>query len=223
MAGRPVWAVVPVKPFAQAKQRLAGILTVAERAWLARVMLQDVLSSLQLASHLLTGTIVVTADAAAAEIGAQHGALVIDEGVPQGLNGAVQMTVDYLRIWPNASMVVVPSDLPHLSTQTMADLVGGLRDVPRVVIVPADHDEGTNLLGCSPAAVIAPHFGPRSFHRHCDAARRIGAALTIINDDLAGHDLDRPADLSQFQSLGIETGTLTLLASLDLGSRHVSS
>ena len=38
-----VWAVVPVKRFSHAKERLALVLSQPERARLARAMLQDVL------------------------------------------------------------------------------------------------------------------------------------------------------------------------------------
>ena len=41
---KQLWAVVPVKSMAQAKQRLAGVLAAHERAALARAMLQDVLA-----------------------------------------------------------------------------------------------------------------------------------------------------------------------------------
>ncbi|MBL8307282.1 MAG: hypothetical protein JNM33_11340, partial [Rubrivivax sp.] len=41
-----LWAVVPVKPFARAKQRLAGELSGAQRAALAACMLRDVLTAL---------------------------------------------------------------------------------------------------------------------------------------------------------------------------------
>ena len=45
MTGPDVWAVVLVKPFRLAKQRLAGVLDAGERSELARVMLEDVLTA----------------------------------------------------------------------------------------------------------------------------------------------------------------------------------
>jgi 2-phospho-L-lactate guanylyltransferase len=221
MTTTDVWAVVPVKPFTLAKNRLSGMLTAVERARLARVMLQDVLSVLVLVRPLLAGVVVVTADPAAAAIAAQSGAVVLDEGMPRGLNGAVQYAVDVLSLTPAAAMVVVPADLPHLSVPGISSVIDVLRDGPRVVIVPAGYDEGTNILGCSPASVIAPHFGDHSFHRHREAARWAGVPLTVIDDGRASCDIDRPADVTQLLSIGIGTATRTLLASLDIGGRHV--
>ncbi len=49
---RGVWAIVPVKTFAQAKQRLASVLSAQERARLAEAMLCDVLEQLTALSQL---------------------------------------------------------------------------------------------------------------------------------------------------------------------------
>src|SRR6266700_3813388 len=58
-----IWAVVPAKDLAQAKQRLAGVLTPEERQGLAQAMLEDVLSALS-GVPALAGLIVVTREAA---------------------------------------------------------------------------------------------------------------------------------------------------------------
>src|SRR5688500_17157585 len=79
------WAVVPAKPLAVAKGRLAPLLTPAEREVLARVMLIDVLGALHDAPAL-TSVVVVSADAAALELAATHGARPLAEpaAVPNG-------------------------------------------------------------------------------------------------------------------------------------------
>jgi 2-phospho-L-lactate guanylyltransferase len=221
MTRTAVWAVVPVKPFTLAKERLSAMLTAADRARLARVMLQDVLSTLSLVKPALAGVVVVTADRTAAMVAAQSGGVVVDEGRPRGLNGAVRCAVDFLSVTPAVAMMVVPSDLPHLSVHGIARVVEMLQDGPRVVIVPAGCDEGTNILGCSHASVIAPHFGNHSFRRHRDAAHLAGVPLTVIEDDLATCDIDRPADVTQFLSIGMGSATRTLLASLNIDGGHV--
>jgi hypothetical protein len=56
-----VWAVVPVKELADAKQRLSSCLSPEERRALATIMLEDVLDALS-AVKQLAGIIVVTVD-----------------------------------------------------------------------------------------------------------------------------------------------------------------
>ena len=62
-----LWAVVPVKLFADTKRRLMPVLESDERAALARTMLEDVLSVLT-RTLSLAGIMVITRDAAAANM-----------------------------------------------------------------------------------------------------------------------------------------------------------
>jgi len=61
-----VWAAVPVKEFAGAKQRLAPLLTPRQRQELAAAMLEDVLAAL--ADTALAGVMVNTVDPLGAEL-----------------------------------------------------------------------------------------------------------------------------------------------------------
>jgi 2-phospho-L-lactate guanylyltransferase len=216
-----VWAVVPVKPFRVAKARLGTALGAVERAHLARVMVEDVLGALEASRHVLAGLIVLTTDDEAAAIARDHGALVMDEAAPAGINAAIGRAVDYLAVAARgaahpqeAGMLVVPADLPHIRAAAVERIVG-LLDAPRAVaIVPATSDRGTNLLACRPAGIIPPSFGPQSFDRHCEAARQAGVTPTILAWADLGRDVDRPEDLAAFISLGTSTRTHAFLSSL---------
>ena len=81
------WAMVPVKDFGGAKQRLAGILGPLERRRLAIVMLEDVLSALR-RTPALAGIIVVTRDSTAKDIAETYGARVLSEPENQGQSAA---------------------------------------------------------------------------------------------------------------------------------------
>ncbi|HLJ06172.1 MAG TPA: hypothetical protein VKT26_07865, partial [Acetobacteraceae bacterium] len=70
-----VWAAVPVKEFTGAKQRLAALLSPAQREALAVAMLEDVLSAL--ADAPLGGIMVNTVDPRATELARRYGARVV--------------------------------------------------------------------------------------------------------------------------------------------------
>ena len=89
MGHRPdVWAVLPVKEIADAKQRLAGILSAELRRRLALAMMEDVLSALA-ATPRLSGIAVVTIDPMVEAVAARYGARVLAAGARDGHTGAV--------------------------------------------------------------------------------------------------------------------------------------
>jgi 2-phospho-L-lactate guanylyltransferase len=213
MTSASVWAVVPVKPFRMAKRRLSAALSAAERTRLARVMLEDVLGAIAASRHVLAGLIVLTADDEAATIARRHDALVLVEAAPAGLNAAIERAIDHLAGTPEAGVLVIPADLPHVSPIAVEEIVGLLSARPVVALVPATGG-GTNLLACKPAGVIPPGFGPNSFDRHCQAAREAGVTPTILAWSDLGRDIDRPDDLAAFLALETATRTHAFLSSL---------
>ena len=78
---------MPVKDLANAKQRLAGVLSADERHALFRAMLEDVLSALA-ASRGLAGILMVTRDLEARALAARYGARVLAEAANRGHTAA---------------------------------------------------------------------------------------------------------------------------------------
>ena len=83
-----VAALMPVKGFHNAKQRLSPLLSGAAREILAETMFRDVLRQVRLARGLV-GTFVVTGDDQVAAIASAAGAEVIREDAENGETGAV--------------------------------------------------------------------------------------------------------------------------------------
>ena len=83
-----IWAVVPVKEFEGAKQRLSSALSPDERRLLATTMLEDVLDAVS-AVRELAGVLVVTVDPAATSLASRYGARIVTEGAREGHTGAV--------------------------------------------------------------------------------------------------------------------------------------
>jgi 2-phospho-L-lactate/phosphoenolpyruvate guanylyltransferase len=218
MTHRHAWAVVLVKPLRLAKQRLASVLDASERAQLARVMLEDVLCALDACRQRLVGVMVVTADEDVMAIARRHDAVILAETTVNGLNAAIVRAIDHLSRRSDASMLVVPADLPQVSPTDIEDVID-LIDGPRAVALVRASDGGTNLLACRPAGVIAPSFGLDSFRTHCVAAVQRGVTPTVRFAPHLALDLDRPEDLSAFISLESATRTHAFLARLDVCKR----
>jgi 2-phospho-L-lactate guanylyltransferase len=212
-----ICAVVPVKPFAAAKQRLSPVLSRPERAELARLMLEDVLDVLA-TCMTLSGTLVVTADDAACQIAHAGGAMVLGDPMCD-LNASLREAIEYLSARCHTGMIVVPSDIPLLGSSLLEIMIEQITSTPAIALVPASHDGGTNLLACSPAGAIRPSFGPDSFRRHCRAARGAGIEPAVITSDDAGLDIDRPDDLAGFLSRRSATRSQAFLAALGVGTR----
>ena len=217
MTGPDVWAVVLVKPFRLAKQRLSGVLDVGERSELARVMLEDVLTAVD-ACERLAGVIVVTADRAAAAVARRHEAIVLMETAAAGMNAAVTRVVRYLTGSSDAGIIVIPSDLPHVSSGDIEAMIDLIDHTPAIALVPS-RDGGTNLLACRPSSVIAPSFGRDSFNAHCDAAQRNGITPTVCFAPHLSLDIDRSEDLAAFVSRQSPTQTHDFLSRLKIQGR----
>jgi len=218
-----IWAIVPVKRFAVAKHRLSPVLAAAQRARLARLMLEDVLDALARCAAHLAGVVVVTADEDAAALAKRsNGSVVSDEG-RDGINAAIRLGLDCVMDNGGAGVVVVPSDIPQLSPDTIAQAVAAIRASGSLAIIPATDDGGTNLLACRPANALPLCFGPRSFDKHCDAARAQGMNLRVLPAGDLGLDIDRTEDLIAYLSLKSKTRTHAYLASVGVcGSPQIS-
>jgi 2-phospho-L-lactate/phosphoenolpyruvate guanylyltransferase len=213
-----IWAVVPIKPFAAAKLRLAGVLTASQRERLARLMAADVLNVLAASRHVLAGVLVVTADAEADALAQRRGAEVLLEPAAVGINEAVALATGFLAD-PADGIIVVPTDLPHISAAAVGRLVQLLATPCSIGLVPANDDGGTNVLALRPIRAITPQFGPNSFERHYKAARAAGILPSILFSPELGRDIDRPEHLATFLSLRTTTQTHAFLAGLDLSNR----
>ncbi len=210
-----VWAIVPVKTFARAKQRLAAVLSAQERAALAEAMLYDVLDALAPVPQL-EGIAVVTADPLAAQIAMSFGARHVPDAVESGVNEAVLQGLDAVRSAKSA-VTVIAADVPFATPTEIAAALGGLAHDP-VLLAPAQADGGTNLLAQRRAGMIEPCFGERSFARHLEQARTRNLRCGVVKAAGLDHDIDRPGDLFAPTGFGANRVT-TLLADINVERR----
>jgi 2-phospho-L-lactate guanylyltransferase len=197
-------AILPVKSFGRAKQRLGGAF--ADRPALAAAMVADVLDALGRVDGL-DGVIVVTAEESAARAAREAGAVVVHDPVEAGQSAAASLGVAAAN--GADRVLLVPGDCPALDPEQVAAL---LAHRAPVVIVPDRHGQGTNALLLSPPDVMAPAFGEGSFARHAALARAAGADPKVVDVPSLGLDIDTPDDLAALRgSPGIGPRTRALL------------
>jgi 2-phospho-L-lactate guanylyltransferase len=206
-----IWAALPVKEFAGAKQRLSPLLTPTQRETLAAAMLQDVLTALAEAN--LAGILINTLDRHATELAHRYGARVITDDARTGHTGAVAAIARTLTAEGRAGMLVLPGDIPRVTAAEINTLITAARPAPSFTIAPAHDELGSNGVLCLPPEALPLRFGDNSYFPHLDSARRHGIEPTTIPLSGFALDIDHPDDLRAFlrATPPMPTRTLALL------------
>jgi 2-phospho-L-lactate guanylyltransferase len=196
-------AILPVKRFSMAKQRLGASVAEPLRQQLARAMVADVLAALaETESNEIT--IVVTREESVAEAASMQGALVLDDVADAGQSAAAELGVRRALAEGIEQILCVPGDCPALDPAELEELLGSGavaatdagRPAREVVIVPDRHGTGTNGLLLCPPDAIAPSFGPGSFERHRALALAAGLPCRVERPPSLLLDIDTGADLA---------------------------
>ena len=193
-------AVLPVKGFGAAKQRLAGLLGSGSRQALAQAMFSDVLASLRHVAGV-DAIAVVTADRLAESTAVGHRVTVLPDRQQAGQSEAAISGARYALAGGYDRLLLVPADTPLLDPAELDGLLAtaSAGDVD-VVIVPDRHGTGTNALLLAPPDAIEPSFGPRSFERHLGAAQAAGLSYSVESPPSLLLDIDTPEDLSELSA-----------------------
>lgn len=199
-----IWAVVPLKETDGAKQRLAAVLSPEQRQALALVMLEDVLAALAEARGL-AGSALVTIDPDALALAKQYGAECWADGARDGHTGAVTAAGRRLARAGAAGMMTLPGDIPLVTAAEIAQLLAAHGPAPSFTIAPSHDEQGSNAVLMSPPDAVPLRFGEDSFFPHLAAAKARGLAPTVLHLPGIALDIDNPADLAHFASLGSRT------------------
>lgn len=186
-------AVLPVKRFDAAKQRLATGVDDERRRQLVAAMVADVLQAIGEA-RAIERTIVVTGDPIAQEIAAEHDAEVVPDPGDAGHVQAALAGIARAEVEGEECVVLLPGDCPLLDPRELDRLLTGVPE-RYVGIVPDRHGTGTNALVLRPPSAIVPAFGEGSCERHVALAREAGIPFGVEELSSLGLDLDTPADV----------------------------
>jgi 2-phospho-L-lactate/phosphoenolpyruvate guanylyltransferase len=182
--------LIPVKRFALAKRRLAGLLDDDQRVELAQWLASRVVA----AAGKLPVFVACEDEAVAAWADTVGAEVLWTPGL--GLNGAVESSRTTISGKGFDHLVIAHSDLP-LATDLSALFVPGA-----ICLVPDRAGGGTNVLSLPIEAAIAVSYGPGSFGIHLAQALtlagdpRLGLRVEVRRDPRLALDVDTPDDLA---------------------------
>jgi len=196
-----MWALLPLKDFASAKQRLIGTLNSKQRICLLDAMANDVLRVL--GSHPdLDGTLVVSSDPIARQLARRYAVDFVSESElgAQGLNPVVQAGTVCLAQRGIAEVLIIHGDLPLVTHAEIGQIIRHHRCAPQPTLTIATdrHDDGTNGLLCPTGSALSFGYGKGSCRWHQDQARASGMACDVMILPGMSCDIDEPDDLLVF-------------------------
>ncbi|KOX03910.1 2-phospho-L-lactate guanylyltransferase [Streptomyces sp. NRRL B-1140] len=202
--------VVPLKPLAQAKSRLADTADDGLRPDLALAFAQDTVAA-ALACPGVGDVAVVTDDLRAGRELAALGAAIIPDEPGGGLNAALAHATRAVRsVRPDRAVAALNADLPALRPAELSRVLDAAAEFPRAFL-PDAAAIGTTLLSAAPGRELRPAFGTDSRARH-RASGAVELPLTAV--DSVRQDVDTGDDLRSALALGVGPHTASAAARL---------
>ena len=208
--------LIPVKSLTTAKQRLAAALDQERRSQLAEAMLRDVMTA---AAGVLDriDVALVTNDVRARARAAEFGFLAIDDPRNESETAAIEMATAWCEQQGYDTTVVVPGDIPLITSDELQRVLDAA-PAEGAVFVPAYDCRGSNCILRRPASIIPLRFGNDSFLPHCEAMRKTGRELVILELPGIGLDIDNPHELELLLQRAGSTNAQRLLRSWNFGA-----
>jgi len=190
-------AVIPMKPLANSKTRLAPHLSPAQRADLVIGMLRRVLSAIRGSSIDMFW--VVGGDDRVRNLTQNFDGIWLEE-LGRNLNDTLAKAFE--RVFEQRrSALYVAGDLPFLKPSDLHSLLRASQRNNNIALAPARRDRGTNAILVPPDLPFRPELGPRSFPRHLSQAAQLEISVAICYSPGLGFDLDISDDLETYQHM----------------------
>lgn len=211
--------LIPFKSLATAKQRLAAALDQSQRSQLAEAMLRDVMTAAAGVADRIDVAL-VTGDARAQALARDFGFIVIEDTRNESETAAIEMATAWSEDRGYDTTIVIPADIPLIES---AELHRVLDAAPKegAVFVPAYDRRGSNCILRRPASLIPLRFGNDSFLPHCEAMKKTGRDLVILEMAGIGLDIDNPHELELLVARDGETHAQRLLRSWGFGQHNL--
>ncbi len=193
------YAIIPVKPLARAKSRLARALKAPMRAALVRSIFSRTLDVIAQAQRI-DGIIVVSRDLTILELARQRSAVTLIES-DSGLNPAITQAAHWAQAHHARSAIIIPVDLPLITSAELDALIARAVEDRCIVIAPDRHEDGTNVLLVRPPDAIHFAYGASSFNAHRAQAIERGLIVHEYRSPATAFDIDVPDDLEAYRLL----------------------
>jgi 2-phospho-L-lactate/phosphoenolpyruvate guanylyltransferase len=215
--------LIPVKSLAQAKQRLASVLSQPARTELAQAMLLDVLEALDTWVDR-PAVSVVTSDSFALELARQFSFETIADTTNRSETDAIEQATRVCESRGIDSTLVIPGDVPLIQSWELEKVLEAA-PIEGTVLVPAADGRGTNAAFRRPPGLFPLRFGNDSFQPHLAAARATKKPCIVLSLAGIALDVDSPSDLQQLAAAPGETRSQQLarrwnLADLSLAANQ---
>jgi FO synthase/2-phospho-L-lactate guanylyltransferase len=174
------------------------VLDPAERERLNRRLLASTLDAIEKWRGDLRNCVVVSPCRVTRDMAGERGAAVVDEGgCAAGLNRAAALGAWYARSNGARYVLILPCDLPYLSTAALAAMSHGAEPPQSMAIASDRKGTGTNALLLSADDPFEVRFGEESFARHVVLAAERGWRSVLCRRPELEFDLDTPEDLAR--------------------------
>jgi 2-phospho-L-lactate guanylyltransferase len=210
--------LVPVKNLAQAKTRLAPLLTAEERTQLALTMLRGTLQALS-GIRAAQRKVVVTNFEPAMHLAATLGFAVMREGEQRSESESVDAASLALEQAGMQTVLRIPLDLPLIHRADVEAVLAAGQQGAAAVLVPSASGTGTNGLLRSPPTLFHSRFGPGSLALHEQEARRATPAVRILPRESLALDIDDEDDVREFLRRNVPCATRDFLRGIGIEAR----
>lgn len=212
------YLLIPVKDLSRAKQRLAALMTQAERIRLAWAMLENTFA-VAAAIGSADRVAVVTLYEPAIELAKQYGMEVILETEQISESASVDFGSRQVAALGAEAVLRLPIDLPLITSNDIEAILAADQTAPSVVIVPSRDGTGTNAILRRPPTLFPSHFGTGSLAKHLREAEQANAACQLLQLPNIALDIDEPEDLAELLIREKQTPIHDLLTELNVAER----
>lgn len=198
------FVIIPIKILDQAKSRLSKWLPNEIRKQFSLAMFQDVIKTVTL-SDKVQEVVVVSNDPIVSQLVETFGAILLPEKT-HGLNNTVSEAIDWCAEKGATSVLILPADIPLISVKDL-DKIYCLGEKASMIITPSRDEKGTNALLLKPPKIISTFYGPLSFKKHIQEAKRFDIKFFCYRSPRIALDIDTVNDLQYFVSLKVKQTT----------------